>query len=262
MFVGGHMERIFLIIFLFVVLATLPLYQVFAAGKGIVVVAGATGGTGRLVVKHLIAEGYEVRAMVRSLEKGKQVLGENVTMVQADVTEPATLPPLLAGADFVISAIGVSGRGEASPEDVDYGGSLALIDASKSAGIKKFIMVTSGGVTWWTHPINWFSGGVLKWKRKAEQYLRASGLPHVIVRPNGGLTDKPGNSNKIMFTQNDGFPSSISREDVAIVCVKALVYKEASNKTFEIKNSGDGQVTSAIDWTKSFGALIVQSDNF
>jgi len=192
----------------------------------------------------------------------KQVLGENVTMVQADVTEPATLPPLLAGADFVISAIGVSGRGEASPEDVDYGGSLALIDASKSAGIKKFIMVTSGGVTWWTHPINWFSGGVLKWKRKAEQYLRASGLPHVIVRPNGGLTDKPGNSNKIMFTQSDGFPSSISREDVAIVCVKALVYKEASNKTFEIKNSGDGQVTSAIDWTKSFGALIVQSDNF
>ena len=255
------MERIFLIIF-FVVLATLPLYQVFAAGKGIVVVAGATGGTGRLVVKHLIAEGYEVRAMVRSLEKGKQVLGEEVVMVRGDVTEPATLPPLLAGADFVISAIGVSGRGKASPEDVDYGGSLALIDASKSAGIKKFIMVTSGGVTWWTHPVNWFSGGVLKWKRKAEQYLRASGLTHVIVRPNGGLTDNPGNSNKIIFTQNDGFPSSISREDVAIVCVKALIYNDANNKTFEIKNSGDGQVTSAIDWTKSFGGMIVQSDNF
>ena len=43
------MERIFLIIFLFVVLATLPLYQVFAAGKGIVVVAGATGGTGTVL---------------------------------------------------------------------------------------------------------------------------------------------------------------------------------------------------------------------
>jgi uncharacterized protein YbjT (DUF2867 family) len=254
-------KKLLLIIF-FLVLATMPLFQAYAGGKGIVVVAGATGRMGKLVVKHLKAEGYEVRAMVRSLEKGRQVFGEDVTLVRADVTEPTTLPPLLAGADFVISAIGVSGRGEASPKDVDYGGSLALIDASKSAGIKKFIMVTSGGVTWWTHPINWFSGDVLKWKRKAEQYLRVSGLTHVIVRPNGGLTNKPGNSNKIIFTQNDGFPSSsISRDDVAIVCVKALMHKEANNKTFEVKNSDDGMVTSAVDWSKAFGAMMVQSDN-
>ena len=256
------MTKKFLLIIFFMELATMPLFQVFAGEKGIVVVAGATGGTGRLVVKHLKAEGYEVRAMVRSLEKGRQVFGEDVTLVRADVTEPSTLPPLLSGADFVISAIGVSGRGEASPKDVDYGGSLALIDACKSAGIKKFIMVTSGGVTWWTHPVNWFSGGVLKWKRKAEQYLRVSGLTHVIVRPNGGLTDKSGNSNKIIFTQNDGLPSSISREDVAIVCVKALLYKEANNKTFEVKNSDDGMVTSAVDWTQVFSAMKVQSDNF
>ena len=187
---------------------------------------------------------------------------ENIAMVKADVTQPSTLPPLLAGADFVISSIGVSGKGEARAEDVDYGGSLALIDASKSAGIKKFIMVSSGGVTWWTHPINWFSGGVLTWKRKAEIYLRGSGLTHVIVRPNGGLNDESGNSNKIIFTQTDGFPWSISREDVAIVSIKALAHKEADNKTFEIRNSDDGLVTSSVDWTKTFSSLVVQSDNF
>ena len=244
-------------------LVTLASSQIFAGDKGIVVVAGATGRTGRLVVKHLIAEGYAVRAMVRSQEKGKQVLGEDITMVRADVTEPSTLPSLLAGADFMISAIGVSGRGEARPEDVDYGGSISLIDAAQSAGIKKFVMVSSGGVTWWTHPINWFSGGVLKWKRKAEVYLRQSGLTHVIVRPNGGLSDDPANVNKIVFTQKDGFPSSsISREDVAIVCVKSLAYKEADNKTFEILNGGDGSVAGSVDWEKTFGAMVEQSDNF
>ena len=255
-------KKVMITIFALLFVVPAPL-RIFAADhKGLVVVAGATGRTGRHVVKHLAAEGYEVRAMVRSPEKGKQVLGADCTMVQADVTEPSTLPPLLAGADYVISTIGVSGKGEARPEDVDYGGSVALIDAARSAGIKKFIMVTSGGVTWWTHPINWFSGGVLTWKRKAEIYLRGSGLTHVIVRPNGGLNDKPGNENKIIFTQTDGFPSSISREDVAIVCVKALLYKEANNKTFEIRNSGDGQVLSSIEWVKTFGELIVQSDNF
>ena len=236
--------------------------QMYAGDKGLVVVAGATGRTGRLVVKHLLVEGYEVRAMTRSLEKGKRILGEDSNLVQADVTIPATLPPLLAGADFVISTIGVSGKGEARPEDVDYGGSIALIDASKAAGVKKFIMVTSGGVTWWTHPINWFSGGVLKWKRKAEIYLRGSGLTHVIIRPNGGLTDQPGNENKIIFTQTDGFPSSISREDVAIVCVNALKHKESVNKTFEVRNGSDGLVAESIDWVKTFSKMVVKSDNF
>jgi uncharacterized protein YbjT (DUF2867 family) len=186
-------------------------------------------------------------------------------MVQADVTKPSTLPSLLAGADFVISAIGASGKekGKASPESVDYIGSVALIDAAQSAGIKKFIMVSSGGVTWWTHPLNWFYGDVLKWKRKAEVYLRGSGLTHVIVRPNGGLSDDPGNVNKIVFTQKDGFPSSsISREDVAIVCVKSLAHKETDNKTFEVLNGGDGSVTSNIDWVKAFSELVVKSDNF
>jgi len=259
------MMKKLLISILGVTMATLGSPQIFAGDKGIVVVAGATGGTGRFVVKHLLAEGYEVRAMVRSLEKGRKVFGEEIPMVRADVTEPSTLPSLLAGADFVISAIGASGKekGKASPEAVDYIGSVALIDAAKAAGIKKFIMVSSGGVTWWTHPLNWFYGGVLKWKRKAEVYLRQSGVIHVIVRPNGGLSDDPGNVNKIILTQKDGFPSSsISREDVAIVCVKALLHKEADNKTFEILNGGDGSAAGSVDWQKTFSALVEQSDNF
>lgn len=234
--------------------------ETFAGGKGLVVVAGATGRTGQLVVKHLRAEGFEVRAMVRSLEKGKSVLGDNVAMVQADVTQPSSLGPLLDGADFVISAIGRAG--ESSPEVVDYGGSVALIDAAKAAGIKKFIMVTSGGVTWKIHPLNLMSNNVLKWKRKAEIYLRASGLTHVIVRPNGGLSDDPAGANTITFRQNDTFGGKISRDDVAVVCVKALEYQAAENKTFEIQNDGDGSSVKDVNWEKTFGAMVVESANF
>ncbi len=248
------------IIMLSAALASLMPCATFAKSKGLVVVAGATGRTGRLVVKHLKAEGYEVRAMVRNLEKGKRVLGKDASMVKADVTKPATLPPLLKGADFVVSAIGTGGK--AKPEDVDYGGSVALIDAAKAAGIKKFIMVTSGGVTWRVHPINWFSGGVLKWKRKAEIYLRASGLTHVIVRPNGGLSDDPAGTNKLTFTQSDDFGSKISRDDVAVVCAKALAYADADNKTFEVQNDDDGAAVKDVDWQKTFRAMKVKSDNF
>ncbi len=234
--------------------------ETLAGGKGRVVVAGATGRTGQQVVKHLRAEGYEVRAMVRSMEKGTRVLGEDIAMVKADVTQPDSLGPLLDGADFVISAIGRAG--ESSPEIVDYGGSVALIDAAKAAGIKKFIMVTSGGVTWRFHPLNWMSQNVLKWKRKAEIYLRASGLTHVIVRPNGGLTDDPAGANTISFRQNDTFGRQIARDDVALVCVKALVYQAADNKTFEIQNDSDGASVQDVDWKKTFSAMDVESGNF
>ena len=123
-------------------------------------------------------------------------------------------------------------------------------------------MVSSGGVTWWNHPINWFSGGVLKWKCKAEIYLRESGLNHVIIGPNGGLTDQPGNLKKIIFTQTDGFPFSISSEDLAIVCVQALKHEEADNKTFEVRNGSDGLVAENIDWVQIFSTMVVKSDNF
>jgi uncharacterized protein YbjT (DUF2867 family) len=248
------------IIILGMALVSLIPAAAFPESKGLVVVAGSTGRTGQLVVKHLVAEGYEVRAMVRSMEKGKRVLGDDISMVQADVTKPDTLPSLLDGADFVISAIGSARK--ANPEVVDYIGSVALIDAAKSAGIKKFIMVTSGGVTWRFHPVNWFSNDVLKWKRKAEIHLRGSGLTHVIVRPNGGLSDGAANENKITFEQDDKWGGKISRDDVAVVCVKALGYQEADNKTFEIQNDDEGLAVKDVDWAKTFGAMVVESDNF
>jgi uncharacterized protein YbjT (DUF2867 family) len=254
----GMLKKVQIIILGMALVSLMPAIA-FAESKGLVVVAGSTGRTGQLVVKHLKEEGYEVRAMVRSMEKGKRVLAEDIAMVQADVTKPDTLPPLLEGADFVISAIG---SGKASPEVVDYDGSVALIDAAKAAGVKKFVMVTSGGVTWRFHPLNWTGDNVLKWKRKAEIHLRASGLAHVIVRPNGGLKDEPANTYKITFTQTDKFGGKISRDDVAVVCVKALGYQEADNKTFEIQKDDDGLAVKDVDWAKTFGAMVVESDNF
>jgi hypothetical protein len=46
------------------------------------------------------------------------------------------------------------------------------------------------------------------------------------------------------------------------VCVKALAHKEADNKTFEIQNDSDGLVTGKVEWTKTFNAMVVKSDNF
>jgi len=59
---------------------------------GVVLVAGATGGLGKRVVRHLKEQNYQVRALVRDAQKGK-LLGEDVEVVVGDITQPETLTP-------------------------------------------------------------------------------------------------------------------------------------------------------------------------
>lgn len=62
-------------------------------GDDLVLVTGATGGVGKRVVDELRKRGVRVRAMVRSLEKAQKLLGSDVDVVAADVTQSATLLP-------------------------------------------------------------------------------------------------------------------------------------------------------------------------
>jgi uncharacterized protein YbjT (DUF2867 family) len=58
-----------------------------------ILVVGATGGVGKRVVQQLRDRGYPVRALVRDLERGKTMLGDDVDIIDADITIPETLTP-------------------------------------------------------------------------------------------------------------------------------------------------------------------------
>lgn len=58
---------------------------------GVVLVAGATGGVGRRVVQRLVESGYQVRSLVRDIDKAQQMLDKNVEMCVGDITQPETL---------------------------------------------------------------------------------------------------------------------------------------------------------------------------
>src|SRR5690348_16655832 len=58
---------------------------------GVILVAGATGGLGKRVVKRLLERGYPVPCLVRDIEKARAILGNDVDLVVADITKPETL---------------------------------------------------------------------------------------------------------------------------------------------------------------------------
>jgi len=219
----------------------------------VILVAGATGKTGSQIVRQLQDQNYKVRALVRDATRAADRLGPDVELVVGDVTDPATVAPAMAGVSRVISAIGATAKeGPGSPEFIDYAGNNNLVDAAVSAGVKQFVVISSMGVTHEKHPLNRIMGNVLIWKMKNEDYLRNSGLPYTIIRP-GGLHDKPGGEQLIVFEQADIIKVvGISRADVAAVCIAAIQYPEATGKTFEVftvKQPADA------NWQEMFAAL-------
>lgn len=58
---------------------------------GVILVAGATGGLGKRVVQRLLERGYKVRSLVRDIDKARSILGNDVDIVVADITQPETL---------------------------------------------------------------------------------------------------------------------------------------------------------------------------
>ncbi len=219
-----------------------------------VLVFGATGGTGRRVVTQLLAQGRSVRAFVRDEVSAREKLGNGVEYVTGDVREPATVRPALAGVEFVISAIGSSGRSRDpsnSPEAVDFGGVKTIAEAAAAAGVEHMVLVSSMGASVEDHPLNQMFDNVLRWKFKGEEALRNSGVPYTIVRP-GGLTEEPGGDSEIRIFAEDAGEGLIPRADVAAVCVAALDNPAAMNKTFSVI-SGVGQAGN--DLNAAFAAI-------
>ncbi len=220
-----------------------------------VLVAGATGRTGRLVIALLKDKGYHVRAMTRDAVRARGTIGAEYDWVEADVRNPATLARVMEGVDSVVSVIGAR-RGDPTntPEMVDYGGVIALVDAAIAHGdIRHFVLTSSGGVTHEEFAINPANGNALMWKLKGEDYLRASGLSYTVVRPLG-LRDWAGGEYGILLNQGDDvLDGLISRADVAAVIVETLSNQDARNKTFEIYNY---KAMFNETWQQNFSHLI------
>ena len=213
------------------------------APRPLVLVAGATGGTGSLVVAELQKQGYPVRAFVRSTAKAAERLGADVEAVAGDLKDTTSIAAALDGVGAIINAAGAGGGGseDNTPEKVDYEGARNLAEAALAAGVGHYVLVSSRGVTDDDHYLNRMFDNVMLWKRRGEEAVAASGVPYTIVRP-GGLSDDPGGVQTIIFEQGDTRSQGIwnTRADVARVCVAALKHEAARNKIFEI-HAEDGE---------------------
>jgi uncharacterized protein YbjT (DUF2867 family) len=196
-------------------------------------VVGATGETGRRIVKELVDRHIPVRAMVRDLAKGERLLPKEAELVVGDVLDKNSLQKAIADCTVLLCATGAAPSFDfTAPFQVDYLGTKNLVDVAKTAGIEHFVFVSSLCVSKILHPLNLF-WLILYWKKQAEEYLQNSGLNYTIVRP-GGLKNEDNADAIVMSSADTLFEGSIARVKVARACVEALESQLASRKIIEI----------------------------
>lgn len=157
----------------------------------IVTVVGASGTLGGDIVKALLDRGARVRAMVRATSNRAKLEALGVTdFVVADLNDPASLQRAMMAEPravaVVSSAAGFtahSARTKADNSKTDTEGYRNLVDATKSAGIPRFILISILGCD--------RAPGVPHFSQKfaAETYLAKAGQPYLALRA-GAFLDR------------------------------------------------------------------------
>lgn len=238
-----------------------------------VLVTGAAGRTGRLVLSTLLSQPdkFTARGLVRSISRAESAADHPLpadALIEGDVTQRDTLLSPMASIDTLVILTSacpkmnppVEGQPptfyyeeEGMPELVDWIGAKNQIDVAKEAGVNHIVIVGSMGSTDDANPLNRLgNGNILRFKRKAELYLIDSGVPYTVVNP-AGLINEPASQRQLVFGSADELftvftrkDMSIPRADVARVVVAALTDPVAKNKAFDVcgRPVGVGDVTT------------------
>jgi uncharacterized protein YbjT (DUF2867 family) len=191
-----------------------------------ILVLGATGGTGRLIVSDAVAKGHSVVALVRSTA-GAELAGAE--LIEGDVRNEMTLGRALDGCDAVVSALG-TGIGFRKVNLLTEA-TRALVPAMARSGVRRLVCISALGVgdsrghggfvfDRLFQPL--LLTGAYKDKDRQEATIRASPLDWIIVRP-GMLTDDPAHGSVravIDLASING--GKIARADVARFVVDQL----------------------------------------
>lgn len=211
-----------------------------------VVVIGATGQIGRVVVAEALAQGHAVRAQTRSASRARRVLPAGAEVVEAPPTDVEALRRLTDGADGVILTHG----GDADGENAYYAVVPALLEALADSPATRVALMTSMNVS---RPGGAYS--FMDWKRRAERVLRASGRPYTIIRP-GWFGYQDATDQAVELLQGDRVTSArgVDRRHVALALLAALTCPSALGRTVEVFSAPGPAVTGPDDLEPLFAS--------
>jgi uncharacterized protein YbjT (DUF2867 family) len=202
-----------------------------------VLVLGATGGTGRLIVHDALEKGHSVVAMVRSKASAPDLPGADI--IEGDVRDVDDLMRALKGCDAVISSLG-TGLSPFSEVSLLTEATHALVPAMRDSGVRRLVCISAlgvgdsrghGGFVFDRIFMPLLLRHAYKDKGRQEDAIRASALDWIIVRP-AMLTNDPARERPRAIADLAGVNGGkVARADVARFVVEQLVTNTWLKKT-------------------------------
>ncbi|MEO1098743.1 MAG: NAD(P)H-binding protein [Bacteroidota bacterium] len=203
-----------------------------------ILILGATGRLGRLIVEKALAKGYRVNVLVRSAGKVPfETFYENLELFEGNPTNRANLNRAIEGCNHVISALNVSRKSDFPWSSLRAPATLLsdtmshLVDIAFQHRIKKLVICSAWGVSTTRNDLPfWF-----KWliehsnikpayddHERQERILQESDLKWTIVRP-VGLTNGKNRQAILESLNNTPKPGlTINRNTVAEYMINAI----------------------------------------
>jgi len=198
-----------------------------------IVIFGAAGSTGRVLVEQALERGYEVTGFDRQTQALMTIQNPKLSIVQGDIFNADQVEAAIAGQDAMLCVLGVR-PGVTIP--VCSKGTENIIAAMQKVGVKRFICQSAfvvAALDGERREVSWILPLSLKLFPKVksmfadkviqEREVRQSDLDWIIIRP-ATLTDGPKTGNyKAGVPLSIGLNAKISRADVADFLLKQVV---------------------------------------
>lgn len=214
-----------------------------------VLVIGATGQIGQLLVPRLLAHQHQVTAMVRNPDKANELYGEvgqasTLSIVTASLEDNVeTLSQLMKGHDAVVFT---AGSGASTGLDktllIDLDGAVKAMEAAEDNSIQHFLLVSAIQA----HRRDHWNEGTRPYfaaKHYADRMLMNSALNYTIVRP-GRLLNESGTGH-VHMAPDIPEGGAIARADVAECLASAIGQPQTYRQAFDLV-SGETPIAQAI----------------
>jgi putative NADH-flavin reductase len=194
------------------------------------VVFGANGATGHVIVAEALRAGHTVTAAVRDPATFRTIPGElreaPLDVVRADIRNPGDVRAAVRGQDAVISAIGPAGR---RADGLYSEGARALVAAMTAENVERLVVLSSSGVRrddpnhplWYRVIARTLMGELYGDMRLMEEILRDSPLAWTAVRPARIVDEPPTGDHRVLDGANPEGGTSVPRTDLARFVVEA-----------------------------------------
>ncbi len=211
-----------------------------------IVIFGASGFSGKEILKQALAQNHEVTVLTRS-KQSIDISHKNLTIIEGNILDNQMVNSVLQNQDAVIQCLGIGGKGDGKPTTFISDATRIIVEEMEKSNVNRLVCMSNVGAGNSMAFQPWIFNKVIlpyfmKWlkviiddKNIMEPIIMNSHLNWTIVRcPN--IVEKPAKNKVTATLDGKNLKMSITNEDVAHFMLNQLCNSNFDRQAPSVSN--------------------------